>query len=176
MQRLTPEKIEKEFVQVAIDLKDVIVLDGVDQLPGNRFRIRSHDLYGPLPAIEIEDDRDRLKVVDDIHREAAKLSAIHGLRKELVEMFEDARFLEPTLMNQTAVVGISYGNGKYTTMAEGTSFLDAYHKLREKVIDEILPTERILYSAGNCWRTTLGPPIMRDDVVTIKCLSMRSAR
>ena len=44
MQTLSPEKIEKEFVQVAIDLKDIIVLDGVDQLLGNRFRIGSHDL------------------------------------------------------------------------------------------------------------------------------------
>ncbi len=140
MQPLRPEKIEKEFIQVAIDLKDVIVLDGVDPLHDQQsYRIRSHDLYGPLPTIEIEDNGDRLKVVDDIHREAAKLSAIHGLRKELVEMFEDATFLEPTLVDETAVVGISYGNGKFTTMAEGTSFLDAYHKLRVKVIDETFP-------------------------------------
>ena len=82
---------EKEFVQVTIDLKDVIVLDGVDPLHDQQsYRIRSHDLYGPLPAIEIEDTGDRLKVVDDVHNEAAKLSAIHGLRKELLEMFEDA--------------------------------------------------------------------------------------
>ena len=59
----------------------------------------SHDLYGPLPAIEIEDDGDRLKVVSTIRNEAAKLSAIHGLRKELVEMFEDATFLDPTLVD-----------------------------------------------------------------------------
>ena len=119
MQPLRPEQIEAEFVQVAIDLKDVIVFDGVDQFPGNRFRIRSHDLYGPLPEIEIEENGDRLKVVDDIHNETAELSAIHGLRKELVEMFEDATFLEPTLVDQTAVVGISYGNGKYTTIGGG---------------------------------------------------------
>ena len=113
------------------------VLDGVDPLHDQqRYRVRSHDLYGPLPTIEIEDTGDRLKVVDDIHREAAKLSAIHGLRKELVEMFEDATFLEPTLVDEMAVVGISYGNGEYTTMAEGTSFLDAYDELRERVIDE----------------------------------------
>ena len=65
MQPLRPEKIEKEFVQVAIDLKDVIVLDGVELLPANRFLIRSHDLYGPLPAIKIKDNSDRLKVVGD---------------------------------------------------------------------------------------------------------------
>ena len=51
MQPLRPEKIEKEFVQVAIDLKDVIVLDGVDLLHDQqRYRIRSHDLYGPLTS------------------------------------------------------------------------------------------------------------------------------
>ncbi len=77
MQLLTPEKIEKEFVQVAIDLKDVIVCDGVDLLHDQqRYRIRSHDLYGPLPAIEIKDNGDRLKVVGDIRDEAAKLSAL----------------------------------------------------------------------------------------------------
>ncbi len=115
-----------------------MVLDGVDPLHDQqRYRIRSHDLYGPLPTIEIEDDGDRLKVVSDIRNEAAKLSAIHGLRRELLEMFEDATFLEPTLVDEVAVVGISYGNGEYTTMAEGASFLDAYHKLREKVIDDV---------------------------------------
>ncbi len=119
MQLLTPEKIEKEFIQVAIDLKDVIVLDGVDPLHDQqRYRIRSHDLYGTLPAIEIEDTGDRLKVVGEIRAEAAKLSAVHGLRKELRGMFEDATFLEPTLMDQMAVVGISFGNGKYTTATQ----------------------------------------------------------
>ncbi len=57
-----------------------------------------------------------------------------------MEMFEDGTFLEPTLVDEMAVVGISYGGGEFTTMAEGTSFVDAYHKLREKVIDEIFPT------------------------------------
>jgi len=49
--RLRIPEVEKVFVQVAIDVKVILVLDGVDQLthpPG--FHIRSHDLYGPLPT------------------------------------------------------------------------------------------------------------------------------
>ena len=47
-------EVEKAFVQVAIDLHAIIVLDGVDQLkspPG--YRIRSHDLHGPLPDVVV---------------------------------------------------------------------------------------------------------------------------
>jgi len=53
------------FVQVAIDLKEILVLDGIDQLsdpPG--FRIRSHDRYGPLSDILIKDTGDRYPVLD----------------------------------------------------------------------------------------------------------------
>jgi len=42
--RLRMREVEKVFVQVAIDLKEILVLDGMDQAadpPG--IRIRSHD-------------------------------------------------------------------------------------------------------------------------------------
>lgn len=87
MKLRTPE-IEKAFVQVTIDLKRILVLDGIDQReqpPG--FRIRSHDLYGPLPEIIIEETRDRYQVLDDIQRETAKLCAMIRVRDDLVAMF-----------------------------------------------------------------------------------------
>ena len=46
--RLRAFEIEKIFVQAVIDLKQILVLDGIDQVgddPG--FRLRAHDLYGP---------------------------------------------------------------------------------------------------------------------------------
>jgi hypothetical protein len=50
--RLRISKIEKVFTQFAMDWKEILVLDGIDKLEDPiGFRIRSHDLYGPLPDI-----------------------------------------------------------------------------------------------------------------------------
>ena len=60
LHRLRVAEVEKAFVQVAIDVHEIIVLDGIGELedpPG--FRIRSHDLYGPLPDVLVEDTGDR---------------------------------------------------------------------------------------------------------------------
>jgi len=73
--KLRPRKIEKTFNQVISDLHRILVLDGIDQL-GTGFRIRSHDLYGPMPKILIEDTEDRYPVLDAIEREAEKLCAM----------------------------------------------------------------------------------------------------
>jgi hypothetical protein len=58
-QRLHVAVVEKAFVQVAIDLHAIIVLDGIDSLPSGGFRIRSHDLSGPLPDVIVQDTGDR---------------------------------------------------------------------------------------------------------------------
>jgi hypothetical protein len=56
---LFPPEVEKAFVQVAIDLKVVIVVDGIDTLSDPAgFRISYHDSYGPLPEIMIADTRE----------------------------------------------------------------------------------------------------------------------
>jgi hypothetical protein len=95
--RLRIAEIEKVFVQVAIDLKEILVLDGIDQLSDPRgFHIRSHDLYGPLPDIQITDTADRYPVFEAIEREAAKLIAILRARKNLAEMFPGCELLLPS--------------------------------------------------------------------------------
>ena len=94
--KLRVPEVEKAFLQVAIDLKEILVLDGIDQLadpPG--FRIRSHDLYGSLPDILIEDTGDRYPVLDKLEREAAKLTAMVRVRNDLAGMFPGCEFLLP---------------------------------------------------------------------------------
>jgi hypothetical protein len=56
---LRPETGEKTFTDCVIDLKELIVLDGVFIQPNNSgSRIRCYDLYGPLPEIVIKDSGD----------------------------------------------------------------------------------------------------------------------
>src|SRR5438552_14838760 len=53
---LSSSEIEKEFLLAAIHLKQIVVLDGIERVgepPG--FRIRSHDLHGPLPEVVVRD-------------------------------------------------------------------------------------------------------------------------
>ena len=85
-------EIEKTFVQVAIDVHVVIVLDAiipVPDLPG--FLIQSHDFHGPLPDVRIEDDENRLKVLDSVATEAAKLTAVAKIRDDLAASIVDFR-------------------------------------------------------------------------------------
>jgi hypothetical protein len=91
--KLRPREVEKVFVQAVFDLKEILVLDGIDQLtnpPG--FRIRSHDLYDPLPDFQVEDTGDRYPVLENIGRETAKLIAMVRVRKDLLKCFEDTNF------------------------------------------------------------------------------------
>ncbi len=81
---LRPEAIEKTFTDAVMDLKKVVVLDGIDILPDDSgFRIRSHDLHGPLPEIVIEDSGDTFQDKDRLSREACKLVAIVRLRDQM---------------------------------------------------------------------------------------------
>ena len=53
---LRPKTIEKVFADCVMYLKEVIVLDGIDILPDSTgFRIRCHNLHGPLPEIVVKD-------------------------------------------------------------------------------------------------------------------------
>ncbi len=129
--RLMVSEVEEAFVRVAVDLKEIIVLDGVegiDSPPG--FRIRSHDLYGLLPDVAIEDTGDRYPVLDRIIREAANLIAMARIRQELAESLPGCAFLLPTLAGQGVVVGVR--SNRKTILAEGPSFRDAYQALLQK--------------------------------------------
>ena len=54
---LSPRQIEKVFTDCVYDLDRILVVDGIDILPDG-FRVRSHDLYGQLPAIVMQNSGD----------------------------------------------------------------------------------------------------------------------
>jgi hypothetical protein len=135
--RLRVPEIEKAFIRVAIDLKEILVLDGIDtlQYPVG-FRIHSHDLHGPLPDIVVQDTGDRYAVLDRIIRETANLIATTRIRQDLAELFPNCEFLLPTLTETGALVGI-WVEGR-TVFAEGSSHLEAYRELSSRAVDSFL--------------------------------------
>jgi hypothetical protein len=134
-QRLRVTEIGKTFVQTVIDLKEILVPDGIDQ-PEDGFRIRSHDLYGPLPDILIKDTGDRYPVIEKIQRETAKLCAMVRVRDDLAAIFPGCDFLLPMQMETAAAVGLRF-NGN-TVLAEDRTNWEAYHKLVEEAVRRIL--------------------------------------
>src|SRR6266699_3834830 len=91
---LSASEIEKEFLLAAVHLKQIVVLDGIERVgepPG--FRIRSQDLHGPLPEIDVRDTGDRSAILDEVSTEAAKLNAIARHREELAAAYPGCRFL-----------------------------------------------------------------------------------
>ena len=130
---LYPGTIEKTFTDAVIDLKEIVVLDGIDILSDQSgFRIRSHDLHGQLPEIVIKDSGNTFPDKEDLAGEACKLIAIVGLRKQMRRWMRGGRFLRPTKMDDQAVVGFRVE--PWTWMAEGKDFLVAYHALHKRVV------------------------------------------
>jgi hypothetical protein len=135
--KLKIAEVEKTFVQVVIDLKEILVLDRIDTFEDPYgFRILSHDLYGPLPEILITDTGDRYPVLDRIANEAAKLYAIVRVRKDLSEIFPGCEFLLPTRSDEKALVGIRFDDR--TILAEGPSYWETYHELLWESVRELL--------------------------------------
>ena len=130
---LHPTTIERTFTDCIMDLKAVIVLDGIDIPPDSYgFRVRSHDLYGQLPEIVIQDSGDTLVDKDRLGNEARKLVAIVRLRDEMVLWLAGGAFLPPTIVDNLATVGFKVG--RRTWLAEGKDFLAAYHELHRQVV------------------------------------------
>jgi hypothetical protein len=128
-------EVERAFMQVVIDLKEILVLDGIDVLDSpSGFRIRCHDLYGPLPDTVIEDTGDRYTVLDSVIREAAKRIAMARIRQELMGVLPGSEFLPPTSTDGGVLVGIRT-KGK-TILTEGPTFWDAYHELWRKAVGD----------------------------------------
>jgi hypothetical protein len=135
--RLRIFELEKAFVQVAIDLREILVLDGIDQLADpSSFRIRSHDLYGSLPEIVVKDTGDRYPVLDSIEREAAKLIAMGRIRNDLGAMFPGCEFLSPTKTDTESLVGLRFAGR--TVLAEDRTHWEAYHELAREAVRTIL--------------------------------------
>jgi hypothetical protein len=128
---LRAASIEKVFTDCAMDWKQILVLDGIDILP-NGFRIRSHDLHGPLPEIAMKNGGDIFRDKNALGDEVCKLIAIVRLRDEMVRFLPGCEFLPPTSADGKAIVGLQAK--PLTWLGEGDDFLAAYHDLRRQVV------------------------------------------
>ena len=116
-----------------IDLKEIVVLDGIDILPDDcGFRVRSHDLHGQLPEIVIRDSANKFQDKERLNVAACKLIAIVKVRQRMRRWMRGGRFLLPTKMGDQAMVGFRVG--VWTWLVEGEDFLTAYLELHEKVV------------------------------------------
>jgi len=114
---LYPGTIEKTFTDAVIDLKGVIVLDGIDILPDESgFRVRSDDFHGQLPEIVIHDSGNTMEDKESLSREACKLIAIVGLRKEMRRLMRGGKLLLLTKLGDRATVGFKVG--RWSWLAE----------------------------------------------------------
>jgi hypothetical protein len=128
---LRPATIEKVFTDCALDLKQILVLDGSDILPDG-FRIRCHDLHRQFPAPVIKNSGDTFQDKDRLSNEACKLIAIVKLRDEMVSFLPGCKLLPPANMDGKAIAGLQAK--PKTWIAEGEDFLEAYHELHRQVV------------------------------------------
>ena len=135
---LNRREFERQFSLPAVELTEVIALDGIELLPEqSSIKIRSHDLRGPLPDIIIQvDPADRLGTFDRLGRETVKLCVISHLRRELVDAFSGASFLPPTTLESKCVGGLQW-EGR-TVLAEAEDFVQAYHRLWKRAVRRFL--------------------------------------
>jgi hypothetical protein len=125
-------EVEALFVAVTTALCVTIILDGVDRLP-ERYRIRSHDSYGPLPDIETDSTHNMEQVLDRICLSAARLGATVRSRCELAMQAHDGQFIIPTSTGKVTVVGICTGGR--TVRAKAWNACLAYQKLNKKMTE-----------------------------------------
>jgi len=130
---LHPATIETTFTQCVMDLKEVIVLDGIAIQPDNSgFRVRCHNHYGPLPEIVVKDSGDTFQDKDQLGREACKLIAILKLRDQMKRWLRGGTFLPPTKVDNHPTVGFKLGCKAW--LVEGEDFITAYHSLHKQVV------------------------------------------
>lgn len=130
---LHPATIERTFTNCIVDLKEVIILDGIDILPDQSgFRIRSHDLHGPLPEIVVKDSGDTFQDKDRLGNRACWLAAIVRLRNEMARFLPGCKLLPSKSMDGKAIAGLKVG--PRTWLEEGEDFLEAYHELHRQVV------------------------------------------
>jgi hypothetical protein len=131
MESLSLPVVEDVFMRIAVDVQSLISLDGIDELPGqNGFRIRIHDLYGPLPDVQVQDLEDGSPLLEQIETEAAKRYVVARIRQNILQRCPEGQFLSP-ICTDKVYVGINLGGDP--VMASGRDFLDAYDKLRSQV-------------------------------------------
>ena len=118
---LHPATIEKTFTDAVMDLKEVIVLDGIDILPDKSgFRVRCHDLHGLLPEIVVKDSGDTFQDKDRLGNQACKLIAIVRLRDEMARFLPGCKLLRPRAW---AAGPMPTPHGKHGRVSQSTCFV-----------------------------------------------------
>jgi len=80
----------------------------------------------------IENSGDTFQDKDRLSIEVCKLVAIAGLRDHMCRWLPEGKFLPPTMLAAKAIVG--FQAGPKTFVAEGDSFVAAYHRLHKQVV------------------------------------------
>jgi hypothetical protein len=128
LRRLHTSEIEQAFLKVIADVGVVCILDGIDLVPElSGLAIRTHDFYGPLPRIVIEDTGDRYLVLERISAEGARMTAVVRFRQELATAFPGTEFLLPTSTEAGVVVGVRVAGRVF--LGEAASYWEPYHDL-----------------------------------------------
>jgi hypothetical protein len=104
-----------------MDLKEILVLDSIDIAPDG-FRVRSHDLHGPLPEIVIKNSGDTLQDKDRLGNETYKLIAILKLRKWSA-FWPGCKLISRTSVDGKVIVGLRAK--PMTLILEGENFISA---------------------------------------------------
>jgi hypothetical protein len=128
---LRPNQIETVFFLTVLDLKQILVLDDIDIVPVG-FRIRCHDLNGPLPELWRDNTGNTFEDKDWLGIQVCKLIAMTKIRARICRGIVGGEFLEPTRLDQQAIVG--FRGGRKTWIAEGKNFIEAYHRLNDQVM------------------------------------------
>ncbi len=129
--RLRVPQIEKIFIETVFDLKQILVLDGID-FRDTGFCVRCHDLYGPLPEIVVADSGNTFRDKDWLSNEVCKITAIARIRERICRFLPGGKFLPPTRLDAQVIVG--FRASPKTWIAEGGDIVTAYHNLDEQVV------------------------------------------
>ncbi len=128
---LGSSEIESLFSRLTFALLANITLDGIDRLPNGRgCCIRSHDVFGRLPDIQVDCEGDEGQILDRVSLEIAKLGAINRLRFELAAKVDNCEFV---VLPSDKAIRVGIRQGSRTVSARGRDQAHAYQKLSRKV-------------------------------------------
>ncbi len=124
--RVYASQVEEEFIQTAIDLNAAIILDGVYLISETgAFRIRSHDLFGPLPDVLVPEYADPCYTLGHVRHAVCKLAAIVHIHHELAGMKSAVPLRRTMVVPGSAAV----------SSTEIDALLEGYRRLRKQMIE-----------------------------------------
>jgi hypothetical protein len=130
-------QVKEAFLRAALDLRRILVLDGIDDLNDPPcYVIHSHDLHGPLPDLVVCKSGCHPGISDWVRNGICWLSVLSGIRDEMADSLPRSEFLPPAITERGAVVGVKVGSS--TFILEDKDFLTAYYRLNERAVTNTL--------------------------------------